>query len=178
MADFIRHEFPDTVRSIVGKNDRLIYKGGSGQGIWARGPWVAIFDKLVTDTAQKGYFPVYLFREDMRGVFLSLNQGMTEAKQEYKSDAKTALRARAANFRAILGSEVSGFSEKPIDLAPSSASNDTAFYEAGSILAKYYSADRLPQEEELTEDLQAVVNLYEALVLTVDPSVKTLMHRV
>ena len=63
----------------------------------------------------------------MVGVYLSLNQGMTELKRQYKSDAKTktALSSRAANFRAMLGSQP-GFLQE-IDLSPSSPSNDTSF---------------------------------------------------
>lgn len=101
----------------------------------------------------------------MRGVYLSLKQGMTEAKKLYKSDAKTALRARAANYRAILGRKSLGFSADDIDLAPSSSSNDTAFYEAGNILAKYYPADSLPNEDILVKDLQAIVQLYRSLII-------------
>ncbi len=44
-------------------------------------------------------------------------------------------------------------------------SNDTAFYEAGNILSKYYAGARLPKEEELISDLVAMVDLYESLVL-------------
>ena len=52
----------------AGDTQRLLFKGSAGQGNWAVGPWVAIFDARVTDSAQNGYYPVYLFREDMRGV--------------------------------------------------------------------------------------------------------------
>lgn len=164
MANFIRHEFPETVQSIVGENVRLLCRGTSGQSRWARGPGIEIFDRLVTTSAQKGYYPVYLFREDMRGVYLSLNQRMTEAKKLYKSDAKTALRALAGNYRALLGSATHGFSADAIDLAPSSPSNDTAFYEAGNIVAKYYPVGNLPTEESLVRDLRSIVELYRSLI--------------
>lgn len=169
LANFIRGELCNEVASGAGDADRLIFKGGPGMGNWARGPWVGIFDQLVTTSAQSGYYPVYLFREDMRGVYLSLNQGMTEAKKLYKSDAKTALRARAANYRAMLGNQVNRFPERTIDLAPSAPSNDTAFYEAGNICAKYYPYEdhpntQLPNEEVLIGDLLAMIQLYEALI--------------
>ncbi|WP_345796272.1 DUF3578 domain-containing protein [Castellaniella sp. MT123] len=109
LADFIRHGLRDDVAHAVGQSDRLLFKGSAGQGAWARGPWVAVFDKLVTAGAQSGYYPVYLFREDMTGLYLSLNQGMTEVRRLYRSDAQTALKSRAANFRAMLGKEVAGF---------------------------------------------------------------------
>ncbi len=163
LADFIRNEFRDSVRQAAGDNERLIFKGSAGQGTWARGPWVGIFDTLVTTGAQSGFYPVYLFREDMKGAYLSLNQGMTEARKLYKSDAKTALLARASNYRAMLGSQIGGFPELTIDLAPSAPTNDTAFYEAGNICAKYYSADKLPDEAALVSDLVRMLALYELL---------------
>ena len=164
LANFIRKEFRDSVASVVGTNDRLEVKGSAGQGTWARGPWVGIFDKSVTSGAQSGFYPVYLFREDMSCVYLSLNQGMTEAKKIYKSDAKTALSARAKNYRAMLGDHADIFTEKCIDLSPSSKTNDTAFYEAGNICAKYYSAGQLPEEKSIIEDLHLMLALYNLLV--------------
>jgi 5-methylcytosine-specific restriction protein A len=163
VAQFLRTDFRDTVASTNGVSDHFIFKGSAGQGVWAKGPWVGIFNPLVTITPQSGYYPVYLFREDMQGVYLSLNQGMTEAKKLYKSDAKTALRARAANFRAMLGTQSAMFPDIVIDLAPSAPSNDTAFYEAGNICAKFYLANHLPTEAQLISDLSNMLQLYQTL---------------
>ena len=164
LANFIRGDLRDAVAQAAGDSERLMFKGSAGQGNWARGPWVGIFDKLVTTSAQSGYYPVFLFREDMGGVYLSLNQGMTEAKRTYKSDAKTALHARAVNYRAMLGNQIASFPELNIDLAPSTPANDTAFYEAGNICAKFYRAGQLPSETQLIGDLVTMVQLYEALI--------------
>jgi 5-methylcytosine-specific restriction enzyme A len=164
LASYIRHDLRDAVAAASGEEDRLIFKGSAGQGIWAKGPWVAIFNPIVTTGAQRGYYPVYLFREDMAGVYLSLNQGATEAKEHYKSDAKTALRARASNFRALLGGQTDRFPEVTIDVAPASISNETAFYEAGNVCAAYYPASAIPAEERLVNDLKAMLSLYEALI--------------
>ncbi len=52
-------------------------------GQWTHFPWIAIFDIDITTSAQRGFYPVYLFTEDMRGgVYLSLNQGWTYFKGE------------------------------------------------------------------------------------------------
>jgi len=164
LACFIRHELRDAIAAGSGESDRLIFKGSAGQSTWARGPWVGIFNPVVTRSAQKGYYVCFLFREDMRGVYLSLNQGVTEAKENYKSDAKAALHARAQNFRAMLGKQIARFPRFVIDLAPSSANNDTALYEAGNICAVYYSVDSIPEEEEIRNDLISMIELYEALI--------------
>lgn len=164
IAKFLRGDFRNAVASATGDGGRLIFKGSAGQGTWAKGPWVGIFDPLVTTTPQKGYYPVYLFREDMQGVYLSLNQGMTEMKKLYRSDAKTALHARAMNYRAMLGTQMALFPDLVIDLAPSTPSNDTAFYQAGNICAKFYSASQLPTEAQLIGDLSDMLRLYQTLL--------------
>jgi len=164
LAGFIRNEFRSEVAHQVGRHDRLLIKGSAGQGTWARGPWLAVFDRVVTSSAQCGYYPVYLFREDMAGVYLSLNQGVTEAKLSYKSNAKTALKASAANFRAMLGGLSHSFPTKEIDLAVSSPTAETALYEAGHICGKYYDARSLPSERQLSEDLHGMLAIYEALL--------------
>ncbi len=163
LAQFVRRDFRETVAAIVGTDRQLTCKGSAGQGNWGRGPWLGVFYAPITESAQSGYYPVYLFREDMQGVYLSLNQGMTEAKAHYKSDAKTALKAKATNFRALLGSAWKQFPLLEIDLAPSASSNDTAFYEAANICAKYYPAGDLPTEEVLVQDLKAMLALYGTL---------------
>ena len=165
LANVLRNGLKAAVEQASGESGRLKFKGSAGQGIWARGPWIGIFNPVVTTSAQVGYYTSYLFREDMQGVYLSLNQAMTEAKQHYQSDAKTALRARAQNFRALLGDQIKRFPQLTIDLAPDSPTNDTAFYEAGNICAIYYPASAVPDEAVLVADLRAMLRLYEALIL-------------
>ncbi len=60
------------------------YKGSAGAGNWSATPWIAILDILITDTPQSGYYPVFLFRDDMSGFYLSLNQGVTDIRLKYK----------------------------------------------------------------------------------------------
>lgn len=165
MAKILRDVLPDSIRSALPTEDQLLLvKGSAGQGNWARGPWVAVFNRLITDSAQRGFYPVYLFREDFSGIYLSLNQGITEAKELYRADAKTALKARAENFRAILGQDIQPFSINAINLNASEASNDTAFYEAGNICSAFYPANNIPTESHLIGNLMQMLSLYENIV--------------
>jgi 5-methylcytosine-specific restriction protein A len=143
-------------------------RGSPGQGQWVECPWLAILDPLITDSPQRGYYPVYLFREDMSGFYLSLNQGMTEAKEQYQSGAKDALRGRAADFRNRLGKPSSLLPEKEIDLRPLSPGNDSAFYEAGNVWAKFYEASSIPHEDLLLADLAEMMRLYSLLTASAD----------
>lgn len=164
LASYICHEMPAIISAACGDSDKYQYKGSAGKGNWARGPWIAVFNPIITTSAQKGFYPVYLFREDMAGVYLSLNQAMTEQKALYKSDAKTVLRAKASNFRAILGTATGRFTDAEINLAPDSQANATAFYEAGNILARYYPKDAIPTDAILKDDLGSALSLYDDLI--------------
>src|SRR5690606_10142234 len=82
-------------------------------------------------------------------------------------------RARAANYRAILGTQNAGrFTDVEIDLASSGRGNDTSFYEAANVCARFYPADRLPTEYQLLDDLAAMLLLYNDL-LEAETSVST-----
>jgi 5-methylcytosine-specific restriction protein A len=166
IACLIRQDIRKAVARLSGDEERLTFKGSAGQANWVMGPWIGVFNPLVTHTAQRGYYVCFLFREDMQGVYLSLNQAMTQAKDLYKSDAKTALLARAQNYRAMLGLQNVGISSIKIDLAPASADNDTAFYEAGNIYAKFYEAGSVPGDDMLAKDLQEMLGFYERLVVS------------
>lgn len=172
IAAYLRKDFPDEVRRTVNPLGEFLVEGSPGQGQWARSPWVAIFDPLITDTAQRGYYAVYLTREDFSGVYLSLNQGVTEVKDRYHTGAKNALVARGQDMRARMGTLPSGFSSAPIDLRPSSAENNSAFYEAGNICSVFYDAQSLPTDAKLEADIVSIVEAY-ARISDADPDLSS-----
>ena len=163
LASFIRTDLPRALANFSTDPKRYKWAGSAGLGQWARAPWVAAFDVLVTNSAQEGYYPVYLFREDSTGVYLSLNQGVTTVKEQYKANAKTSLRTRAADFRSRLGEVTKNFPDLAIDLRPSAQTNDSAFYEAGNICSIFYPANSIPPEAELIRDFQEILRLYNLL---------------
>jgi 5-methylcytosine-specific restriction protein A len=164
VAALIREDLPRAMEEILQGNPRYITNGSPGQGNWARTPWAAVFDRFVTESAQDGYYIVYLVREDFSGVFISLNQGITSAKRQYGTEAKAALQVRASDFLARVGRLPAGVNADPIDLAVSSSNNLSSFYEAGNICSIYYKAGAIPDNEQLARDLTSFVNMYFVLV--------------
>jgi hypothetical protein len=69
--------------SAVIKRPELRVKASIGQGNWATIPWIALLDNRETNTTRRGVYVVYLFREDMSGIYLKLGQGVTEPKEQY-----------------------------------------------------------------------------------------------
>jgi 5-methylcytosine-specific restriction protein A len=170
VAHFLRHDFPEVLRTIIAEvsgGDDYIVKGSAGQSQWVLCPWVAIFDPVVTDSAERGYYPVYLFREDFGGLYFSLNQGVTDIREQYKTRVKDALRTRAADYRSRLGTDIASFIGDDLDLRPSTPTNYSADYEAGNIVSKFYAADSIPDEDSLRDDVRTMLRLYELLTYSV-----------
>ena len=165
LAKVLRNEFPNYLKEITDNPENYKFDGSAGQGNWTYSPWVAVFNKKITESAQKGYYIVYLFRENMKGVYLSLNQGMTNIKKQTSNNSQTKdlLSSRAEDFRNQLKDSISGELLEEIDLEVENSPN-APFYEAGNIYAKYYSIDNLPSEESLESDFKEFLRLYELLV--------------
>lgn len=162
IAAVLRRDLPKDLESLTENSIDYKFAGSAGQGNWTHSPWIAVFNKKITESAQSGYYIVYLFREDMEGVYLSLNQGMTDIKnQTSNSETKEILRSRASGFRNQLN--VSRELLETIDLKVINSPN-APFYEAGNIYAKYYSSDNLPSEKVLESDYIEILGLYDQLV--------------
>jgi len=137
----------------------------TGQGNWARVPWIAILDDRNTTTTQSGVYCVFLFREDGSGVYLTLAQGVTEPQRRLgAAEGKAELRARARTVRASLGLlEDAGFSlTDDIDLhtGPGLGSD----YEVSTIAYKLYEREYVPDDSILSEDLSALIKSYEQML--------------
>lgn len=154
VADFIRRDVPEAIEAAMGGNQRYLVRGSAGQGNRARVPWAAVFDRFITDTAQDRYYVVYLVRENFTGIHLSLNQGVTTAKKQYGADAKKALRIRASDYLACIGTVADGLIVGPIELESRSQAGLGVLYEQGAICSKYYQRGNIPDDATLVADLR------------------------
>lgn len=162
VANFIRNNLKNPFKELIDKEN---YEIGSspGKGGWAKVPWLATFNKNITDSAQNGYYLVYLFKENMDGVYLSLNFGTTEFKKKY---GKNKLMHAAKNFRLLLKDFEETRNYKPLDLGHRNGEEKgtrAKEYEAGDIFNIYYSKDDLPSDEKLIEDYNLFLRMYEYL---------------
>lgn len=139
-------------------------QGSPGRGRWAETVWVSVFDRLVTTSAQNGYYLVYLFRADGAGVHLSLNQGTTAVHAEVGGRRYlSVLRDRATVYAGLLGAPATtDLDLGPIDLG--GGGTLTRGYEAGNVAAVYYPSGAVPSDEQLFSDLVRMLVLYRDLV--------------
>jgi len=168
IGEFVRKEIPQRLEKILGNDQRYTFKGSVGSGQWAAVPWVAIFNQYITTSAQKGYYLVYLTKEDFSGIYLSLNQGVTTVKEQYGSNSRRALEIRASDFLARIGKLNKRYLLGPIDLAATSNSTLSPDYQSGAVCSIYYARNEIPDDDVLERDLHDLVNIYEKLYFSQD----------
>lgn len=166
---FVRHDIVESINKIVDP-DKYKVKGSVGAGRWTDVPWVAVFDKRITESAQKGVYIVYLLNKDSKTLYLTLNQGATNVAQNKdglapeklvftgiasSSNTKTtsALKAKAETIRNIIGNN------NNLEYKGIYTGSDT--YDAGCIFYKAYTLKTIPNDEELYHDLKDFLQLYQ-----------------
>jgi len=166
-ANGLRDTFENIKQSLTAsealrKRNKLRVKWSMGQGNWAKVPWIAFLDERETDTTQHGVYCVYLFRQDMSGVYLTYNQGVTRLIQENgKPTAYKTLQQRAASIRESCQELLTkGFSvQNSIDLKADPGLG--ADYEPSTIAHKLYEAGKVPEDSILLDDLEIVLDTYD-----------------
>ena len=57
-------------------------KGSIGQGRITKCPWIAIMNKNVTTSTQKGVYLVFLFSDDLQRIYFQLGQGIAKSSED------------------------------------------------------------------------------------------------
>lgn len=166
IAAHLRRDFPNELKDLTSQQDKYKFVGSAGRGNWTFTPWVAVLNLKITDSVRKGFYVVYLFRGDSKGVYLSINQGTIKLLNE-KGDIQTEqiLKSKADQLRKRLDKKFPELTKsllKEIDLGEIQARYGT-FYEAGNVYAKYYSLENMPSNKELTEDFKEFMELYDSI---------------
>lgn len=156
MFQLVNYKTKEILNRIIGARERTIeleVKGSCGAGGWTNYPWIAIFNPKVTKTIQAGVYIVYLFSEDMKRVYITLNQGCTNLKKE--------LGAKAARIEMH---KVRDHIRESYHLDDFRTDNNLLIgnedYEEGCIFYKKYEIDNLPDETQMKNDLENLISVY------------------
>lgn len=141
---------------------QYVVRGGAGGKTWAEIPWIAVFNKDVTDSVQKGAYIMYLLSVDGKSMYLTFNMG--GGLWASKLGQEKAVARLRENAKFVL-ERIDGldFSDEPIDLG--ALEDELAQrYEAGCSYSRKYTLEDLPTEAELREDLVKMVDIYEEYI--------------
>lgn len=137
----------------------------AGKGNWASVPWIALMDSRETDTTQHGRYVVFLFRDDSTGVYVTMNQGVTQPQRDHgRAEGLRIVRERANEMRKEIASMVDdGFAlDDSIQLQADSGLGKS--YEATTVAHKFYGRGAVPSDKDLELDLEAVLSAYDDII--------------
>lgn len=162
LANHFRESVPEQLKECTNYGSQYLIEGSAGQGNWADIPWVGIFDSTITTSAQEGYYIVYLFNANMTGLYLSLNQGWTHFEETYPSLdlSRNAIEQLALVYRDLIGPR-SSYPTMKISLSASGTLGKG--YELGHICGKAYGKLQIPNDFQLIDDLDGLVDIYKEL---------------
>ncbi len=134
--------------------DTYLIKGSVGQGNWATVPWICIFDKRITTTAQHGVYIVYLLSEKGDKLYLTFNQGCTKHIEELgKKKAIQKMQEIANDIRSKIKTDRF--------IARNDFVLGNEYYEQGSIFYKEYAKGNVPSNDELIADFEEMLKIYQ-----------------
>lgn len=163
LGNELRSIIPVLTENILFLNKEWRVWGSVGQGKWSDIPWLCISLKEVTVKAQEGIYVVALFRTDMSGFYLTINQGWTWFRDSFgKKEGLNKIRLVAGRLRLLIPN--ANKYTATIALKGKKNSDLATGYEAGNIIAKYYDASSLPSESEFINDLTTFVKTYNNLI--------------
>ena len=146
---------------IVRSRPHLHVVASYGKGNWAATPWISLLDDRETQTTQKGTYVVYLFREDGKGCYVKLAQGVTDVEKQHGAQAARVLAEQAKGIR----EHCSGLGPLGFDLTGESDLGTIErlgkLYEASTIASKFYEKDSMPEDTELLTDLESLLAAYD-----------------
>jgi len=168
-------DLPRGLTELLQRRD-IVVKGSEGIGNRTKYPWVCLMNRKLTNTPQKSIYIAYLFKKDMSGFYLTLNQGITFFEKRYKKKKYD----NAMRVSKYFGNEITGsiFKAGVIDLGGVRGDNGYGF-ERTTILSKYYDGYRM-DEEELKSDLREMLKLYDEIInllypRTYDEAIKNIL---
>lgn len=157
IANLLRRDLIEAIESTLPSPTNYLLKASAGAGNWADIPWLSILNPSITESTQSGIYPVYLFRSDGSGVYLSLGFGTTELKKQYGTALAKKKAEELRNSIRGLDNRLNAWDQK-VDLRSNTPLGKS--YEWASAGAKFYPLENMPDENALISDLTELLEIY------------------
>ena len=149
------------------KRSDLRTKGSMGNGNKGDFPWISIRNVNISDSITHGLYIVYLFKKDMSGFYLTLDQGITYFAKTYGRKKYEYVKKVVDYFQSHCGDEY--FSKESINLGDTKKGSLGYGYEVTTILSKYYPSHNF-NDTELIRDLKHMMAIYDEIYKNMDNS--------
>ncbi|HGS4482889.1 TPA: DUF3578 domain-containing protein [Vibrio cholerae] len=157
IANLLRRDLIQAIETTLPSPTDYLLKASAGAGNWADVPWLSILNPAITESTQSGIYPVYLFRSDGSGVYLSLGFGTTELKRQYGTTLAKQKAEELRNTIRGLDNRLDDWDQK-VDLRSNTTLGQS--YEWASAGAKFYPLDNMPDDNTLASDLIELLEIY------------------
>lgn len=157
IANLLRRDLIQAIESTLSSPTNYLLKASAGAGNWADVPWLSILNPSITESTQSGIYPVYLFRSDGSGVYLSLGFGTTELINQYGTALARQKAEELRNSIRSLDNRLNTWDQK-VDLRSNTRLGQS--YEWASAGAKFYPSENMPDENTLISDLTELLEIY------------------
>jgi 5-methylcytosine-specific restriction protein A len=158
IVNTIPKELKDTLNL---SSNKYAVTGSIGKGRPSDIPWIGLFDKGVTNSAQEGYYIVFLFDQELKGVYLCLELGWTQFEKKFGLTQGKIEIAKSLNIAQNIIGETESFNQDKIDLL--SNGRLARGYAAGVVTSKYYPLENFPDNHQIIKDLNVLINKYQSL---------------
>jgi hypothetical protein len=160
IAKLLRKDLTSCLKAELDLDERFLMKASAGAGNWADVAWLSILDSKITTSTQSGIYPVYLFRSDGSGIYLSLGFGTTELKSKYGTSlAKQKAKEMRDNMRN--SNQQLMYWDQAVELRSNTTLGQS--YEWASAGAKFYPTDQMPDNDTLVSDIKELLELYAVI---------------
>ena len=185
---FFTHELKDSISIFIQEFEHFKCRASAGAGNWAEIPWISFLNDRITNTTQKGVYPVILFPTHGEGFYLSINQGtsFTEPKLSKKEKEKSEKLIRKKIWDQF---DLPKWSRDELKLDSSTSLGRS--YERPNIYSKYYEVGSIDKDgffkdliktlevcDSIGKDWQNYESIYhtnfEEKIIEVEPVNKTI----
>lgn len=155
-------EIPSLIKAKIPSNFNV--KGGGIQGVKSDYPWIQI---SLGSSAKKGVYLVFLFKKDLSGVYLSLNQGFEFIEKTFGKD-KFLIAENAGKAIASLKAN-QDFNTDPIDLGAKIGELGYG-YQKSNIISKYYplSIFNSLNDDDILNDVNKMIDHFNSILPSLD----------
>ncbi len=157
-------ELVDVLQSVIDfRQYKVQASAGQPDRSFVMIPYAMLLRRDVTTTPQRGVYIALLFQQDIKALWLTLNQGVQQFEKRFGLLRARDYLSRASQSIAHSIGVPAGFVTGSINLAATTPYGKG--YEEGSICGKCYALDRFggQQGQEFLCDLKSLIDLYNAL---------------
>ena len=168
----IHKALPEVLEEWTPNLSRYLIRASDGMGNLLRTPWVATMNREITESAQEGYYLVYLFSADLKTLVLALGFGAQQFENAYGRGKKffdsldlavINMRINSEHFLNELEPDFRKKLNRENVVLDNSGDFKLRAYERCSIYSISYTLDNLPTENELKKDYISFLKLYGAM---------------